>query len=93
VASDDVGHFYAGGGFNDGLYSNPAMDKALDDARLTFDQDKRKALYQQVNKLAAEEVPYAWINFGVTGQTSTAKVKNFTPVPDAIYRFGAVWKA
>lgn len=84
---------HTGGGFNDGEYSNPAMDKALDDARLTYDQSQRKSLYQQVDKLAANDVPYVWLDFGVTGQYSTAKVKNFTPVPDAIYRFADVWKA
>jgi peptide/nickel transport system substrate-binding protein len=83
---------HTGGGFNDGEYSNPVMDKALDDARATFDQAQRKALYQQVNKLAADDVPYVWYDFGTTGQYSTNKVKNFTPVPDAIYRFYNVWK-
>jgi peptide/nickel transport system substrate-binding protein len=73
-------------------YSNPAMDKALDDGRLTFDQNQRAPLYKQVNKLAAEEAPYIFLYHDVTGQYSTAKVKHFTPVPDAVYRFFDVWK-
>jgi peptide/nickel transport system substrate-binding protein len=85
-------HFHTNGGFNDGLYSNPTMDKALEDARTTFDQSQRKTLYQQVNKLAAEEAPHLFIYNGVTGQASTPKVKHFTPVPDGIYRFIDVWK-
>jgi peptide/nickel transport system substrate-binding protein len=77
---------------NYAAYSNPAMDKALDDARLSFDQNQRSPLYKQVNKLAAEEAPYIFLYHDVTGQYSTAKVKHFTPVPDAVYRFFDVWK-
>jgi len=85
-------HFHTNGGFNDGLYSNPTMDKAVEDARSTFDRAKRTALYQQVNKLAAEEAPHLFIYNGVTGQYSSTKVKNFTSVADGIYRFIEVWK-
>lgn len=84
--------YHTGGGNNYGQYSNPAMDKALDDARATFDQGQRKTLYQQVNRLAAEEAPEIFIYHDVTGQYSTAKVTHFTPVADAIYRFHDVWK-
>jgi peptide/nickel transport system substrate-binding protein len=83
---------HTGGGNNYGGYSNSAMDKALEDARATSDQDKRKPLYQQVNKLAAEEVPYVFVYYGVTSQNSSNKLKNFVLVPDGIYRFASVWK-
>jgi len=84
--------YHSGSASNYAQYANPAMDKALDDARLTFDQGQRASLYRQVNKLAAEEAPYIFTFHDVTGQFSTAKVKHFTPVPDAIYRFVDVWK-
>jgi peptide/nickel transport system substrate-binding protein len=84
--------FHSNSPNNYALYANPAMDKALDDARLTADQNQRAPLYKQVNKLAAEEVPYVFVYHDVTGQYSTAKVKHFTAVPDAIYRFADVWK-
>jgi peptide/nickel transport system substrate-binding protein len=84
--------FHSGSATNYSEYSNPAMDKALDDARLTADQGQRTTLYRQVNKLAAEEAPYIFTFHDVTGQFSTAKVKHFTAVPDAIYRFADVWK-
>jgi peptide/nickel transport system substrate-binding protein len=84
--------FHTGGGNNYGQYSNPAMDKALEAARQSFDEAARKPLYQQVNRLAAEEVPYVFTHHQVTGQFSVAKLRHFTPVPDAIYRFAEVWK-
>jgi peptide/nickel transport system substrate-binding protein len=77
---------------NYATYSNPAIDKALDDARRSFDQNQRAPLYKQVNKLAAEDAPYIFLYHDVTGQYSTAKVRHFTAVPDAVYRFFDVWK-
>jgi peptide/nickel transport system substrate-binding protein len=84
--------FHTGGGNNYGQYTNPAMDQALDAARQTSDQGQRKTLYQQVNKLAADDAPYVFIYHDMTGQYSTAKVKHFTPIADGIYRFVDVWK-
>jgi len=84
--------YHTGGGNNYGQYSNPAVDKALDDARATFDQNQRKPLYQQVNKLVAEEAAEVFIFHDVTGQYSTAKVRHYTMVADGIYRFHDVWK-
>ncbi len=85
--------FHTGGGNNFGQYSSTPMDVALDHARQSFDTPTRKALYQQVNALAAADAPYVFIYHDVTGQYSTVKVKNFTPVADGIYRFVDVWKA
>lgn len=84
--------FHTGGGNDYGQYSNPAMDKALDAARQTFDEAQRKLLYREINKQAAEEAPYIFTHHAVTGQYSTAKVKHFTPIADGIYRFVDVWK-
>ncbi len=46
-----------GGGFNMNKYSNPALDKILDDALQTVDQAKRKDLYFQMQKILAQDVP------------------------------------
>ena len=43
------------GGSNAGKYANPALDKLLDDGRLTFAQDKRAAIYDQVQEIIAAE--------------------------------------
>jgi peptide/nickel transport system substrate-binding protein len=45
-------------GANYAAYANPAIDKLLADARRTVDRDKRKALYEELQKLLAEEEPY-----------------------------------
>jgi peptide/nickel transport system substrate-binding protein len=43
-------------------YSNPAMDKLLDQGRQTVDLDARKQIYAQVQQLIQQDVPsfYAW---------------------------------
>ncbi len=46
-----------GGGFNVNKYSNPDLDKILDDALATNDQETRKKLYFEMQSILAEEVP------------------------------------
>ncbi|MEM9433077.1 MAG: ABC transporter substrate-binding protein [Pseudomonadota bacterium] len=44
-----------GGGSNSGGYSNPKMDKLLADGRLTFEQEKREVIYDQVQEIIASD--------------------------------------
>jgi peptide/nickel transport system substrate-binding protein len=43
-------------------YSNPDMDRLLDQGRTTIDLDKRKQIYAQIQQLILQDVPvfYAW---------------------------------
>lgn len=50
----------AGGGSNFIGYSNPEVDRLIDEARLTFNKEKRIELLQKVYKIIAEDVPYAF---------------------------------
>jgi peptide/nickel transport system substrate-binding protein len=45
------------GGFNGMHYSNPDLDKVLDDAVGTLDQSKRKQLYFKMQQILADDVP------------------------------------
>jgi peptide/nickel transport system substrate-binding protein len=45
-------------GFNRGHYSNPTVDALLDRATDTDDAASRIALYSEVQRIVAEEVPY-----------------------------------
>ena len=45
-------------GYNRGHYRNPQLDALLDQARVEMDQDKRKALLSQIQKIVAEDQPY-----------------------------------
>jgi peptide/nickel transport system substrate-binding protein len=45
-------------GANRGRYRNPALDALLDSARVEMDQEKRKAILWQIQKIVAEDEPY-----------------------------------
>ncbi|MGC1672164.1 MAG: ABC transporter substrate-binding protein, partial [Candidatus Acidiferrales bacterium] len=45
-------------GYNRGHYRNPQLDALLDQARVEMDQEKRKVLFSQIQKIAAVDEPY-----------------------------------
>jgi len=50
-----------GAGFNYNRFCDPAVDKIIDEAGTTVDQEKRKQLYAQVFKRVNDEVLNVWI--------------------------------
>ena len=77
---------HTGGALNTGKYSNPGVDKPLDDARLTADPVKRRDLYAAMWQPATQDLPivYLWTLKNVAGMS--AKVEGFRPVPDGMIR-------
>jgi peptide/nickel transport system substrate-binding protein len=49
--------FYTGSGFNFAKYSNPMLDKALDDGRTNLDQSKRAQAYMDAQKILLQDQP------------------------------------
>ncbi len=45
-------------GANRGAYSNPRVDELLDAGNVETDREKRKAIYQEVQAILADELPY-----------------------------------
>ena len=43
---------------NRSYYSNPRVDALIEQARREIDQQKRKALYDEIQRIVAEELPY-----------------------------------
>lgn len=62
------------------FYSNPAVDKALDEARQTSDLAKRKALYDQVQEQTAKDVPSITTLYDLFANVYNAK--KVGPPPD-----------
>ena len=87
---DPDGNLYSfihtGGALNTGKYSNAAVDKNLDDARLTADLAKRRGLYDAMWQPVTQDLPilYLWTQKNVVGMS--AKVEGFRPVPDGLVR-------
>ena len=66
--------------------SNPEVDKALDDARLTSDPAKRKAVYEKAAKILLTEAPILYLYHRKVLIAQTTQVEGFVPVPDGLVR-------
>jgi peptide/nickel transport system substrate-binding protein len=70
---------------NSGI-SNPEIDKALDDARLTSDQAKRKAIYERAAKIVNSEIPILYLYHRRVLIAHTAKLEGYQQMPDGLVR-------
>jgi peptide/nickel transport system substrate-binding protein len=70
---------------NSGI-SNPEADKLLDEARLTSDATKRKALYEQLAGIILTERPIVYIYHRTVLIAHTAKLEGYKQMPDGLVR-------
>ena len=77
---------HTGAGQNDGRYSNPKVDAALDQGRIEQDVGKRRAIYAGMWDQLGQDLPiiYLWIPKNIVGMADA--VKGFRPVPDGMIR-------
>ncbi len=61
---------------NRGFYSNPAVDRLLDEARQSTDQQKRKQLYAEVQRILANDLPYIDLWYFDNVVVHTQRVEN-----------------
>ncbi len=80
----------AAGPQNYGKYSNPAMDKLLDDGRRETDLAKRKAIYGQVAVLSQRDLPISYVYTTRYFNGLSAKLTGFKPVPDGLIRLQGI---
>lgn len=85
--------FASDGYANSTGYNNPEVDRLLAEARSTFDQARRKELYDQVQKIFLKDLPYVPIYFSAEYAAMRENVKGFEWTPDQVPRFYNVWKA
>lgn len=78
----------AGGNF-DG-YSNPQADTLMAQGLLTTDPAKRKAIYQQLQLILANDVPDIWLYWGNVLTVATSKLHNYDPNP---FNYDTAWNA
>jgi peptide/nickel transport system substrate-binding protein len=92
--SDADGNMWAlmhtGGTFNYGHHSNPALDKLLDDARLTTDVAERRAIYAKAWEIQRQDMPlvYLWTARNIVGMRKN--LDGFVQVPDGLIRLGGL---
>ncbi|MGF7160942.1 peptide/nickel transport system substrate-binding protein [Rhodoligotrophos appendicifer] len=85
--------FHSKGYANSTGYSNPEVDKLLDEARTLSDNTKRKALYDQVHAHLLEDLPYVPIAFAAEFAAMNKSVQGYEWIPDLIPRYRELWKS
>jgi peptide/nickel transport system substrate-binding protein len=78
-------------GYNMGFYKNDQVDAILQEARTTLDRARRTELYQQAQKLIAEDPPWIIIDHETQIVVMDQKIKNFKLHPTGPFRFENVW--
>lgn len=69
------------GGFNSGYYSNPEVDRLLEQARRTTDQAVRADLYRRMQAIVHEDAPWVFIANWKQNAVTAASVGNFRLQP------------
>jgi peptide/nickel transport system substrate-binding protein len=77
---------------NYGSYSNPNVDKFLDEARLKSDFKERKAIYEKVAENLLKDNPYLYLYHRGVLIAHTDKIEGYKQVPDGLVRLTGVKK-
>jgi peptide/nickel transport system substrate-binding protein len=71
---------------NDGVYSNPEVDKAFEDARLISDPAQRKATYERATAAVLRDEPIIYLYHRKLLIAHTTKLEGYRPMPDGLVR-------
>jgi peptide/nickel transport system substrate-binding protein len=74
-------------GFNRGFFSHPQVDALIDQATRSTDDTERRALYSEVQKLVAEEVPYVSLWYKTNVVVAQRAIQSLEIGPAADFRF------
>ena len=73
-------------GLNRGNYSHPEMDRLVETGDTPTDEATRKTLYAQVQKLAADDLPYVSLWWQDNVMVMNRTVAGFKPYPNGSLR-------
>jgi len=80
------------GGLNFTRYTNPRLDELLERGRTMVEQDKRKPIYDEVQQILYDEVPYSFLYVPKSLPIVQARVQNIKAAPAGIgYNFTKWW--
>ncbi|HEY2093418.1 MAG TPA: ABC transporter substrate-binding protein [Thermoanaerobaculia bacterium] len=68
-------------GQNRGYYSNPRVDELLVNARATFDRAKRKPMYDEVQKIVQQDLPYVSLYHQINAAVMRKNIDGYVPYP------------
>ncbi len=69
------------------FYSNPRVDKLIQEGRSTIDQQKRKAIYDEIQQILAEDLPYINLWYLDNVLVHTNRVRGIEISPAGNYDF------
>jgi peptide/nickel transport system substrate-binding protein len=72
---------------NRGYYSNPEMDRLIEQGRKTVDQGKRKEIYDNIQRILARDLPYINFWYFDNVMVHSSRVQNIHYGPSADYQF------
>lgn len=86
-------YWYSTGNLNKvAAYSDPAIDKLLDQGRATTDSAQRKQIYDQIQKMLVDAAPWVWLYNGFEYRVMQPYVMNYTSLANgATYYLRDVW--
>jgi peptide/nickel transport system substrate-binding protein len=74
-------------GANRGHYSNPRLDELVEFARKEVDLEKRKQAYGEIQRIAAEDLPYINLFYLDVVCVSNKRIEGVRPSPDGNFDF------
>jgi peptide/nickel transport system substrate-binding protein len=74
-------------GANRTYYANPRVDALIDQARSELDQNTRKQIYAEIQRILAEDLPYINLWYNENVMVHTKRVRNLTLNPPGNYDF------
>lgn len=80
------------GSLNYSKFGNKELDDVLQQARLSGDESKRKALYDQAMQILDKQIPYIYLNHDNVLFGIARSVKGFHYVPDGVIRTATLSK-
>lgn len=77
--------------YNRAFYTNPWLDRLLDEALIERDPQKRVAMYREANDFVAREAPWAFFANSQAPQAWQPYVKGYRPHPVYWMPVNEVW--
>jgi peptide/nickel transport system substrate-binding protein len=74
-------------------YDNPTVSKLVEQAESEFNSSQRQALYTEIQKIIAQDVPFVALDYPPYIYATSSNVKGFAVNPGGAYRLENVWLA
>jgi peptide/nickel transport system substrate-binding protein len=80
------------GGFNSGYYSNPKVDKLIQEARVASDPAEREALYRKIDRIVYNDAPWVFTASWKQNAVTSNDVHGLELQPSFLLLLKDAWK-